>query len=78
MSKTMIVALVAKAEGGVDYDRQLGMVLCPACGKRAYVRNTLEWSGGFRIRYHRCKNQNCLLCRMGTSIKSIEVNALAA
>ncbi|UZP67728.1 ogr/Delta-like zinc finger family protein [Desulfovibrio mangrovi] len=78
MSKTMIIALVAQAEGGVDYDRQRGMALCPACGKRAKVVTTRNWDGNVRLRYHKCMNKQCLLYRTGTTIKSIEVDALAA
>lgn len=61
-----------RAEDGVAYSRRLGAV-CPMCGEsRTYTIRSLPWTDGVKIRYHRCKNPNCLLCALQTTIKSVE------
>ena len=76
MSKSMIITLVAKAEGGVDFGCR--GALCPCCGQRAKVVTTRPWEDGYRVRYHRCENPQCVLHRLGTTIKSLQQDSLAA
>ncbi|RLB88632.1 MAG: hypothetical protein DRH26_13195 [Deltaproteobacteria bacterium] len=51
---------------GVDYSKVTGTI-CPSCRMPgAFVRNTLPWEDGLRVRYHTCR-------RCGTNFKSIEL-----
>ena len=64
----------AKADAGVDYSVRYGAV-CPVCGKRKIPTVTVRpWNGKFRVRYHKCSNEECLLHRAGLSIKSLQVS----
>lgn len=63
-----------KAEQGVDYSPRFGAV-CPECGKvklKAY--KTMPWKSGMRYRYHRCDNPACLVCALGVTVKSVEMD----
>lgn len=72
---TAIVTLIQKAEEGVSYGGR--GAICPACGERAYVVTTRRWSGGMRVRYHKCQNSDCLLCGLDVTIKSVQVDEAA-
>ena len=62
----------SKADAGVDYSVRWGAV-CPACGKkRISIITVRPWNGNSRIRYHKCDNRECLICRMGISVKSVQ------
>ena len=69
---TAVVTLIQKAEEGVSYGGR--GAICPACGERARVITTRRWSGGMRIRYHKCQNSNCLLSGLGVTIKSVQID----
>lgn len=43
----------------VDYDRKIKGALCPDCGLKGKVDNTLPIEGETRIRYHKCDNDEC-------------------
>lgn len=63
---------LAVARAGVDYSPRFGAV-CPACGtKRAKVTSSCGWEEGYKIRYHKCRNNNCTMAVANISIKSIE------
>ncbi len=69
---TRLAEITEQAKAGVDYSPQYGAI-CPACDTaRASVVGSLPWEGGVKIRYHRCRNMDCPLCQLKTSIKSIE------
>ena len=61
-----------KAESGIEYSIRYGAV-CPLCGKkRIKTVPSRPWCNGIKIRYHKCDNHNCLICRIGFSIKSYQ------
>jgi hypothetical protein len=68
-----LASLIAQAEAGVDYSPRIGAV-CPACGRPAKIYATRPWDGPTRVRYHHCRNTACLLCALGKSIKSVQVD----
>ncbi len=70
--KKLVIAKGAAASG-VDFSPRSGAV-CPWCGQKAKGYRTLPWEDMTRIRYHRCENLACPLCKMGVTIKSIEVD----
>ena len=76
MNKAIIAGYVHAAQSGVDFSPKNG-ALCPACAKRAKIYSTKPWEGNLRVRYHRCENERCLLCRIGATIKSVEMDAAA-
>ena len=62
----------AKADAGVDYSARWGAV-CPVCGKaRMQTVTSRPWKNGIKIRYHKCNNLECLVCRIGLSLKSYQ------
>lgn len=66
-----LVSAISEAENGVDYSPKTG-ALCPFCGKKAYVRDTMPWIGDCRVRYHKCINPACCLYLLSKTIKSVE------
>lgn len=70
-----IVLVKQEAENGVDFSPRTGAI-CPSCGKRSKIYSTKPWDGSVRLRYHRCENSACVLCAMGVTIKSIEVDGV--
>lgn len=72
---TAIVTLIRKAEEGVTYGGR--GAICPACDERAHVITTRRWSDGMRVRYHKCKNPDCLLYGLDVTIKSVQVDNAA-
>lgn len=66
----MLLIWIGEAEGGVDFRE--GFAACPACGSRLKVKTTRPWDGSTRIRYHACKEDDCMLATIGQAIKSIE------
>lgn len=66
------------AKNGVDYSPRLGAV-CPFCSTpRARVATSLPWDGDCKVRYHICGNADCPLQQLGITIKSVEVDTVAA
>jgi hypothetical protein len=57
-------------EGVTYYPR--GGAKCPWCGERLRVLDTKSWVGRSRIRYQKCVNNQCPLCVLDQSVKSIE------
>lgn len=75
MNNKQIVYLIAVAKAGVEYGTQGAP--CPCCGKRARVHTTKKAEAGIRIRYHKCKNPDCLLQQIGVDIKSVQCDEAA-
>ncbi|EGJ50239.1 ogr/Delta-like zinc finger family protein [Desulfocurvibacter africanus] len=76
MKKQVLVLVAdakAKAEAGVDYSPRLG-ALCPLCGNKMRIGNSPKWRDGVKERYHKCENTACLICAMGLSVKSVQVD----
>jgi len=71
MNRTVELA-VAKAKDGVEYSVKSGAT-CPLCGKKKLrVQSSPKWMGDIKIRYHKCRNPDCLLGKLGTLIKSVQ------
>lgn len=70
MNKKAIVAMVAQARSGVEYG--INGAACPCCGKRARVYSTTK-KEDICVRYHKCKNPECLLHQIGIDIKSVQI-----
>jgi hypothetical protein len=68
---TYLSEKIAEAAAGVDFSRRHG-ARCPCCGLQAKIHTTKPWDGSTRIRYHHCRNVDCLLAATCTSIKSVE------
>lgn len=73
---SQIIAIVQDAQqktrAGVDYSVRQGAA-CPVCGARHLkITKSEGWVEGFKIRYHKCQNENCLACRLNLRIKSIQ------
>jgi hypothetical protein len=66
-----IVLIVEMARTGVVYDSRDGAV-CPGCGASLRAYKVMPWDGGFRVRYHKCTNPDCVLCAIGEGIKSLQ------
>ena len=71
MTTVWLIKVCELAECGVDFSPRHG-ARCPSCGQRAKIYSTKPWEGAVRVRYHRCNNEKCVLCRMGRTIKSVE------
>lgn len=70
--ESAVVTAMAKAREGVDFSPRTGAT-CPVCGrKKLRVVRTMPWDGAVLIRYHRCTNPVCVLCRLGQNVKSIQ------
>jgi hypothetical protein len=67
----LVAELVDAAKAGVTYTARL-KATCPACGHQLQTTRTMPWSACFRIRYHKCTNQDCPLSMLGQSVKSLE------
>lgn len=65
----LIMDAIQKARDGVGFDARDG-AMCPFCGQKTKITHTLPWMDNYRMRYHRCDNLDCVLCRIGESIKS--------
>jgi len=62
------------AKSGVDYSAHYSAT-CPACNTpRAPVVGLLPREGNFKIRYHKCRNPECPITVLGTTIKSVQVD----
>lgn len=72
-----IVQVQELAAAGVDYSPRHG-ALCPWCSTKAKIIRTMPWDGDLRVRYHRCQRPGCVLAKLGTTIKSVEVDPVAA
>jgi hypothetical protein len=70
-AKATIQVAVAKAREGVVYSPKKG-ALCPVCGRRCPVVSSPKWDGDIKVRYHRCKNEQCVMCSMNVTVKSIQ------
>jgi len=69
-----LLRAVEVARAGVEYSVQTGAT-CPCCGQSyARVVSTLPWEDNTRLRYHRCRNRDCVLTTMGINIKSVQVD----
>ncbi len=71
MITVWLLKMQEEAETGVVFSQRHG-AMCPACNQRAKIYSTKPWEGPVRIRYHRCSNPQCVLCRAGKTIKSVE------
>ncbi|MCG8532001.1 MAG: ogr/Delta-like zinc finger family protein [Desulfovibrionales bacterium] len=67
---SILMAVKQQVEEGVPYGES--GAICPVCGERAYVCTTRKWEHGTRIRYHKCRNRNCVLWCLEVTIKSVE------
>lgn len=68
----MILTAKEQAQAGVDYSPRYGAV-CPCCKTvKIPIFRTMPWDGNTRIRYHKCKNTDCLLSRLNLSVKSLQ------
>lgn len=80
MRKQVLVAVAlakSKAEQGVEYSSRLGAV-CPVCGwSKMPVYCTRKWKDRIRERYHKCANPACLVCTLGLTVKSTELDTEA-
>ncbi|NCD26889.1 MAG: transcriptional regulator [Deltaproteobacteria bacterium] len=63
--------LLNAAKTGVDYTAR-DKAACPACGHQLSTMATRPWDGGFRTRYHKCINPDCVLAMLDQSVKSIQ------
>ena len=71
-----VLRMVEQARCGVTYSNKDGAV-CPACGAvRLKAYKTMPWSGGLRIRYHKCTNADCVLAAMNESVKSLQEDGI--
>ena len=78
MNMNMVLNLIddarAKASEGIDYSVKYGGV-CPICGKdHMPVVTSRPWNENIKFRFHKCNNNECILCRMGVSIKSVQLD----
>lgn len=63
-----------RADQSVDYSPRYGAV-CPECGTtNLKVITSRPWEDNIKVRFHKCRNPECLLCWMGTSIKSVQID----
>ena len=66
------ILVVESARAGVIFDVLDGAV-CPCCGTtRLKAYKVMPWADGVRVRYHKCGNQECILCAIGEGIKSLQ------
>jgi len=73
-SLTLLIAdAIRRAREGVEYNIRTGAA-CPFCGLKAKIRDTKQWLGDWRLRYHECDNAECPLCVIGQSIRSYQIN----
>ena len=73
-----LLAAAEAARNGIDYSAQLGAV-CPSCQTpHAKVTGSLPWESGTKTRYHKCVNPACPLNKLGITIKSVQVDPVAA
>ena len=62
------------AKTGVEYSARYGAT-CPICNtSRIPVAGSLPWDGNCKIRYHKCKNPECPIAVLGTTIKSVQID----
>ena len=67
----IITVAVAKArEGSIFRTREWAP--CPLCGAKGKVVGSPKWNGKRKIRYHKCCNPACAICRMGIGFKSVQ------
>lgn len=71
VAELAVTVALAKAAEGVDFDTKNGAP-CPLCGVRMRVVCTRQWEGGTRLRFHRCENKDCLMCRSSGVVKSVQ------
>lgn len=71
MHQAVRVAL-AKAQAGVDFIGKKG-ARCPVCGRMMPVVSSGPRAEGARQRYHKCKNDECVICALCLLVKSVEV-----
>ena len=65
----VVSVAIARARDGVEYGPN--GATCPLCGQRMKVTNNRK-DGHARVRYHRCVNTTCVLCSMGSIVKSVQ------
>lgn len=66
---SMVRAAMGLAQQGVLYTKK--GALCPLCGKKMCITDTKK-DVTYCIRWHRCKNDDCLLASMALLVKSVE------
>lgn len=67
----IIVVAVAKAREGSIFRARQGAP-CPLCGTKGKVVGSPGWIGTQKIRYHKCCNPACPICKMGLGFKSVQ------
>lgn len=67
----VVAVAMAKAQEGAEFGPDGAP--CPMCGHRMKVVSTRK-VGVARVRYHRCLNKSCVLCSMGSIVKSVQGN----
>ena len=77
MSNDLALALIShakrKADESVDYTSKNG-ALCPECGLKMRVITSRAWEDEFKVRFHKCLNEKCILGALGISMKSVQVD----
>lgn len=66
-----IARALKAASDGVEFRPHRG-AYCPACGCKLKSYNTQPWRDGLRVRYHHCADPDCILSRLGKTVKSVE------
>lgn len=65
-----------RADQSVDYSPRYGAV-CPVCGAaNLKVITSRPWEDNIKVRFHKCRNRECLLYWKGTSIKSVQIDEI--
>lgn len=64
----MVRAALALARQGVTYKKR---ALCPLCGVKMRTVDTKQ-EGGINVRWHKCRNESCLIGSMALLVKSVE------
>ena len=66
-----IARALKAASDGVEFRAGRG-AYCPVCGAKLKAYNTQPWREGVRVRYHHCAAPDCILARLGKTVKSVE------
>ena len=67
-----IARALKAASDGVEFRAGRGGAYCPVCGAKLRTVVTRPPADGYRIRYHKCIATDCVLSRLGKSVKSVE------
>ena len=65
----MVRAALLLAQQGVDYTKR--GAYCPLCGQKMRTVDTKD-CGKSKLRWHKCRNEDCLLGSMALLVKSAQ------